>query len=383
VISTENSMNEKKIIVLSAINFFEGGPLSVLKDCLQYIESSNHFSEYKIIALIHRRQVLSDGKYQRVKFIEFPLSRKSYLFRLFYEYCYFKRLSKRLRPSFWFSLHDITPNVGNVPQAVYCHNPSPFNTINLDDLLTQPTQFYFRLFYKFIYKINIKKNTKVVVQQHWIAEKFREMFGIESSKILVSKPEVSISQTTQNTTLLQNARNDKVFFFPTLARPFKNIELICKAVKILNERMLLNFRVVITIDGSENRYSSKIISEYGALKNLDFIGFRKRHEIFDLYRETDCLLFPSKLETWGLPLTEFMNFNRAIFVSDLPYAHETLGNYNKAFYFDPFEEVILANAMEQLVKNHDTFKYSDFRDVKKVHEEVNSWEELFNKLIFS
>ncbi len=383
MISTENSINEKKIIVLSAINFFEGGPLSVLKDCLQYIESSNHFSEYTIIALIHRKQILSEGKYQRVKFIEFPLSRKSYLFRLFYEYCYFKRLSKRFRPSFWFSLHDISPNVGNIPQAVYCHNPSPFNTINLDDLLIQPTQFFFRLFYKFIYKLNIKKNVKVVVQQHWIAEKFSEMFGLECSKILVSKPEVSISQNLQKNTILQNTKDDKVFFFPTLARPFKNIELICKAVEILNERMLLNFRVIITIDGSENRYSRKIITEYGSLKNLHFIGFKKRHEIFDLYRETDCLLFPSKLETWGLPLSEFMNFNRPIFVSDLPYAYETLGNYKKAFYFDPFEEIILANAMEQLVKNHDTFKYNDFREIKKVHDEVNSWEELFNKLIFS
>lgn len=48
----------KKTIVISAINFRNGGPLSVLNDCLQYLDKELS-STYKIVALVHKETILN------------------------------------------------------------------------------------------------------------------------------------------------------------------------------------------------------------------------------------------------------------------------------------------------------------------------------------
>ena len=45
--------------------------------------------------------------------------------------------------------------------------------------------------------------------------------------------------------------------------------------------------------------------------------------MYEKYNKIDCLIFPSKLETWGLPISEFMAFDKPMLIADLPYAHET------------------------------------------------------------
>lgn len=78
---------------------------------------------------------------------------------------FFKKYARQNKVSFWLSLHNITPNVGNIKQAVYCHNGSAFYGIKIKDLYLQPILFFFSLFYKYLYKINIHKNEYIIIQQ--------------------------------------------------------------------------------------------------------------------------------------------------------------------------------------------------------------------------
>lgn len=84
----------KKKIVISAINLFEGGTLSVLKDCLYSIENDEQFNNDEFIALVHKKSLFDKNEYKKINFIEFPYSRKSYLYRLYYEFFYFKKFAK-------------------------------------------------------------------------------------------------------------------------------------------------------------------------------------------------------------------------------------------------------------------------------------------------
>ena len=47
----------KKKIIVSAINFRSGGPLSILNDCLEYLDA-NLSENFDVIALIHKKSVL-------------------------------------------------------------------------------------------------------------------------------------------------------------------------------------------------------------------------------------------------------------------------------------------------------------------------------------
>lgn len=366
-----------KKIAISAINLFEGGPLSVLKDCLEAIENSNQFDNCKFVALVHKKSLFIESAYMKIDFVEFPKSRTSYLYRLYYEYFYFKKFAKIYKIDFWFSLHDITPNVGSIPQAVYCHNPSPFKEFILNDLFVQPVIFMFNLFYSFLYKINIKKNKNVIVQQLWLKNEFNKRFKVEYGKIIIAKPQEPQMFANENRSCFNN---NVSFVFPTFPRSFKNIEVIGEAVNILNRWGVRDFSVNITIDGSENKYSRMICDKYGKSEQLNFIGLQSREVICQLYQDSDCLIFPSTLETWGLPISEYKQFGKPMLVADLAYAKETVGKYDKVKFFNPLDAIALANCMKELIVLKE-IRFDKTEEIVYPMPYAKDWEELLVLLL--
>lgn len=335
-------MTSKKLIVISAVNLTEGGTLSILKDCLEYV-SNNIASQFRVIVLAHDRKLCD---VPNVEYREFPRSKKSWLLRLFYEWLYFTRLSNNLKPFLWLSLHDITPRVNATRQAVYCHNPSPFYQLKFREIFLDWKFFLFNRFYASLYSANIQRNDWVIVQQEWLRERFKEKYSIDN--VVVAQPHSPIVSVSQLRPAMREGK--KIFFFPTFPRLFKNIETIGNAVRILRRQRVGEFEVVITIDGTENRYAKSIVKEFSNEKALRFIGLQSREQVFGLYGEAACLIFPSKLETWGMPLSEFKQFDKPILAADLPYAHETIGSYDKVKYFDPERPAVLAEHMKALLE---------------------------------
>jgi glycosyltransferase involved in cell wall biosynthesis len=356
----------KKKIVVSAINIFQGGTLSVLEDCLSILVS-DYSDSYEIIVFVHNKHLFNSEK---LTLIELPKSRKSYLYRLYYEYIWFFFQSKKIKPYLWFSFHDITPNVKAEIRAVYCHNPSPFYNLSWKEFILEPKLGFFNVFYKYLYRINTKKNDFVVVQQEWIRKEFQKKLN-PVSEIIVANPEVTPPPgRTSNSTY----DNTKRFFFPTLPRVFKNIECACEAARILDKKNY-DFELCITISGQENTYSKKILNQYGSINKIKFTGLLKRDQVFDIMAKSEALIFPSKLETWGLPLSEAELFDKIILASDLPYAHETVGDYSKVSFFNPEDALQLANLMEGILKENIQFEGNNLKYINPPH--AKNWNELF------
>lgn len=365
--------NEKgrELIVISAINLTEGGTLSILRDCLAHV-SQNLTGRFDIVALVHKKTLFD---IPNIQFLEFPLSKKSWGLRLYYEWMYFSRLSAKLKPFLWLSLHDITPRVKAERRAVYCHNPTPFYKMKPSEMWVDLTFALFNKFYSFLYAINIKKNDWVIVQQEWIRKEFHARYAV--NKVVVAYPNISIKQ---NSLLpMQKRKAGHIFFFPTYPRFFKNIEVIGEAVRILVRAGYVDFEVRVTIDGTENRYAENIMRQFSSDEHVKFIGLQSRQKVFAFYEEADCLIFPSKLETWGLPLSEFKSFGKPILVADLPYAHETVGRYDKAKFFDPTDECQLADCMMALMEGRLQFDLCD--PIEPPQPFAPDWERLFGILL--
>ncbi|HZK12027.1 MAG TPA: glycosyltransferase [Atribacterota bacterium] len=365
-----------KKIVISGINLRTGGPLSIYQDILAVLES-DYSDKYEIIALVHSTILFE--KYKKIKFLEFRDSVGNYFKRFYYEYFYFKKLSKELNPYLWISLHDMTPNIQSTIQAVYCHNSSPFYHCNLKEIIIEPRFFLFTVFYKYIYKTNIKKNNYIIVQQDWIRQKFFELFKIPKDKIIVANPNLVVDFQDKIPLSINSTKEKEIFifFYPALPRVFKNFEIICEASKILLQKGLTNFKIYLTINGNENRYAKYVFNKCSKLKNIEFIGLQTRDKVFEYYSLCDCLLFPSKLETWGLPISEIKIFKKPIIVSDLPYAYETIGDYEKVLFFDPLSPQGLANAMEMAIKGN--FGTNKSKEIQEPY--AKSWKELINYLV--
>jgi glycosyltransferase involved in cell wall biosynthesis len=339
-----DTSRRRPTIVISAVNFVEGGPLSVLTDCLAH--ASRHLTErFDVVALVHRKSLIS---LPGIRLLEFPAAKRSWWTRLLYEYWIFRGVSLELAPELWLSLHDITPNVRAHRRAVYCHNPAPFYRPTWREGWLDPSFAAFSVLYKWLYRINIHQNDFVIVQQDWLRSEFQSLFGLEN--VVVAHPEVG--HTTRPALLTREKADPVRFIYPALPRVFKNFEVICEATKWLVERNHTGFEVVLTIDGGENRYARQIRRRYGDIEPLRFIGRQSRDEIFRLYESSDCLLFPSRLETWGMPLTEFQFTNRPIIAADLKYAQETVGAYPNAAFFDAGDSRALAALMERAIEGN-------------------------------
>ena len=293
-----------KRVVISGINIFQGGALTIYKDCLRALVDY----DIEVVALVYNKTLFSEfSNNSNLSFIEFKDAKKSWRRQLFYEYWYFKKLSKNLKADLWFSLNDITPNVVAGKRVVYCHNPSPFYKMSMWERYVEPIFFIFNMFYKFIYRINIGENSWVVVQQSWIRDRFHKMFHLKN--VVVAYPDLANVRFSARTSGVKR-EGGPIFFYPAIPRVFKNFELICKACELLEERGVTNFSIYMTLDGSQGRYANSIVKQYAHLKNIHFIGKISKEEVYSYYAQADALLFPSKLETWGLPLTEFKGFNK-------------------------------------------------------------------------
>lgn len=365
--------HSKQTIVISGINLTQGGPLSIFQDCLK--ELNEHVtSQFNIYALVHNRKLFPDDS--KINFIEFPKSTQNYLFRLYYEFFYFKKISYKINPVLWVSLHDISPNVKSTLRAVYCHNPSLFYSMSLREILLDPKFALFCWLYQWLYKINISHNDFVIVQQEWIRREFEKRYVI--AKSIVAYPSVSIDSKKSSQTNYAKT----LFIYPSMARVFKNIELIGEALRCITEPYKNKIEVLVTVDGSENRYAKWLVKKYCDIEGLKFIGFQHRDKVFELYHQSDCLIFPSKLETWGLPISEFKSFEKPMLLADLEYAHETVGDYKKVCFFDPKDACQLARLMEKCVDNR--LEYDASESFLEHNGLVShSWKELFDILLKS
>lgn len=360
-----------KKMVLSGINLLEGGPLSIYYDCLNTIIAMRLYNEYHITAFVHKKELFV--KYEeKIEIIELPKSRKNYIYRLYYEYFYFSYYSKQRDIDIWISLHDITPKVYAKKRYTYCHNPSPF----MDDSLKRIknirfgfTYILFAYFYKFLYGINIKNATAIIVQQDWMRNEFVKMYDVK--KVVVARP------VTENRVPINNVPSkDKIIFvFASYPRFFKNFEQICEACKRVDDS---TFEVWLTIDGSENNYAKSIYKKYSSVKAIKWKGLQTREEVFRWYEVSNALIFPSKLETWGLPISEYKNTGKDILLIDLPYAHETLGEYEKVMFFAKDSPDSLANCMKMVIESKQNYNSQKEKKIQEPY--ANDWTELLQMI---
>ncbi|MEG0408090.1 MAG: glycosyltransferase [Bacilli bacterium] len=340
---------DKSVVIISGINLIDAGPLSVFTDFLDEIIKSNYYSLSRFIILVGNKELFK--KYNDYfEIVEFKKSKKNWLFRLYYEYFYFYFYSLKLKPEIWISMHDVTPNVRAKKRYVYCHNATPFSSMKLSEIKFGLKYYLFSKFYKYLYAINIKKNTYVIVQQDWLRKMFNEMFKIDN--IIVARPSYN-----SNSKVLKNMNNNSSkekksylsFVFPSYPRYFKNFQLVCEASKILDSMHVKGYKLFLTFDGNENNYSKMLVKKYKNCENIVFCGFLSRDELVKLYEVSDCLIFMSKLESWGMPITEYKTTNKIILVPKLPYAYETVGSYKNVKFLDSSNSIELSKVMKDII----------------------------------
>jgi hypothetical protein len=337
---------KKKIIFLSGANISTGGPLEIYRDILKIL--NNNYINCKVFAIISDKNLFVG--YENIEYIEIKNYKKFIFNKFYFEYFKYYYISIKYDIDMWFSLNDCTPSVKAKKRVVYCHNATPFYKRSLKDYLN-PTRVFLQSFYYILfYKINLKKNNFIIVQQKWMKEYFYNVFDFEKSKILVNRiqNDKSFIDTAKSNIIF----NSYTFIYPTKPETYKNIQIILEACTFLIKRGVTNFKIILTISKNDNRYSQYLFSKYNSLEVIDWTGYLSKLELNKLYNMSNCLIFSSKLETWGLPISEFKCYNKPLLLANLPYAHETAGDYGFCKFFDPDKPAELSFLMENLINGN-------------------------------
>lgn len=339
-----------RTIVVSCINIRLAGPLTVVREMIAAFKRSEaaRSGAARIVVLCHSRALFEDLDGQQVELIEDPPG--GYAGRIDREFRRFHRWSENRSIDLWLSMGDITPRVIAKRQAVYCHNPSPFYR-GPSHWMTDPRFELFRRLYGILYGIGIRNNHFVIVQQQWMRDHFVKRYGLARDQVVVAHPVRRAGSDGSPQGEASPLRDDLVeIIYPVFPRHFKNHGVLVGAMKRLED---LPLRLTLTFAGDENHYARTIRTLAGNAKNIRFTGFLSRPELEAEYARAALLVFPSKLETWGLPLSEFRALDRPVLAADLPYAREPLSGYGRTVLFDPDDDVALAALLRRFVERGD------------------------------
>jgi glycosyltransferase involved in cell wall biosynthesis len=149
-------------------------------------------------------------------------------------------------------------------------------------------------------------------------------------------------------------------------------------VEMLPDQLQSKIEIRLTIDGNENRYTRKLKQSFVNVNALKFIGRQNREEMALQYLQCDAVLFPSKLETWGLPISEAAALGKSLLVADLPYSHETVGTYANVSFLPPDDVARWADAIKGVALK--TWVHQGNFDVEIEDPYADGWPKLWSML---
>ena len=158
-------------------------------------------------------------------------------------------------------------------------------------------------------------------------------------------------------------------------RPYKNLELVPKALSIYTGNSIL--AICGRIPDDEKMRIQEIANEVGVGSRLRWLGYVSDEDLGLLYKNSNAFIFPSLYEGFGLPLLEAMSFGAPILSSNAASLPEVGGNV--PIYFDPIDPIDLSQKMELLVHNQtivEGMRTAGFQRVKHF-----TWEESAHKHI--
>lgn len=231
----------------------------------------------------------------------------------------------KISPDIVFSLENLLPRGIDkaIKQVLYIHQPVGFQHQKRFSLLKtgEKEQAIYQKFYHPLIISSAKRADRVIVQTEWMKEALIRDNGIKPDKVSKIPPDIpDLSE------YVRPGEFDPVrFFYPASDLPYKNHAVIEEAREILL-RDGYNPRVIYT--------KEKVIP---------------REEVFAEYNRS-TLLFPSYLETYGMPLGEAQQFGNPILAADTDFAREVLAGYDNAHFFDAFNAGELAALMRRVME---------------------------------
>lgn len=313
-----------------------GGALTILKEFYLKTKSNKDVNWIFVIS----NPIFEEMDH--IKVLRFPWIKKSWLHRLYFDHFVAHKIVKKYEADEIISLQNVIVPKVRVPQILYVHQPLPFSKKRYK--ITENLMFwvYQNLIGKKIFN-SIRKANRVIVQTNWMKDACIEKVKTNPDKIIVQASEIKlgIKEYFKSTEISM-----RTFFYPVKGYVYKNHKIIIDAALLLKNRGINNYKVIFTLKGNENKH---IINLYNIVVEnklpIQFIGEIPLEQVQEYYSKS-VLIFPSYIESFGLPMLEARLHRSPVLASDCPFSHEILDGYENVKFFNETDSELLANYMD-------------------------------------
>lgn len=347
------------VIIVNATATRSSGALSILN---QFI---NNIPQNDIRYYIFIDYECKCEKKENIVYVQ--LNTRNWLKRIWWDRFGLKKWIDKngLIPSLIISLQNMGVKYNeDVPQLIYYHQLLPltnycFRLYRKSELIL----LLYKHFYSYFVSYYIHSNSCFVVQIPSVKEAFLRKFLVADNQVYVISPAIpNVDYNKINTVCFQD---DAVhFIYPATSFIYKNHIVLLKALQYLKENNRIIFdkvKIHITLKESEQRIFGKFIEYSGIGSSIIFDGTISFEKLLAYYKSMDALLFPSYIESFGLPLLEAAGAGMPIVVSDLAYAHDVIGEYEGVTYVNCRDETVWASAIVKICLDrprYTPFKYN-------------------------
>jgi glycosyltransferase involved in cell wall biosynthesis len=355
----------KNHIIVNATALTDGGAHTILNQFLKEIPDD----EYNYIVFIAKKINI---KYTKNNITLIPKNFKSFIERFLWDCFGLKKWINKTNiiPVASISLQNINFRIGyKIPNFVYFHNSIPLFKKNWNIFNSSERTFWFyKNIYPFFIRIFLNNKTEIFVQLDIIKEEFSDSFNFPKDKIHVVRPKI-ISPKILDISKPKLDYNKLNLFYPATPLIHKNHNVLLQSILLLSDEIKGKVKLYLTC---EEKDLKNILSEETNQFDIVFMGQISYSKVFNMYIESDALVFPSYIETFGLPLIESASLGSSIIAADLPYSREVLQSYKGVTYVKYNDPKLWSEQIELLIKNKD-----------QIHESLklknkNSWPEFFN-----
>jgi len=354
----------KNIIVVNATSLEYGGALTILNQFIGNIVEDN----YSYVIFVCAKYKSKHTK-RNIQFVQ--VNAKSSIKRIMWDAFGLKKWLWRnqFNPIASISLQNTNFRCGkSIPNFIYYHQPIPLYNRTWSFLNPVERRFWFyKHIYPYFIKLFINNTTEIFVQIRYIKDSFSKHFNFAKRKIHIIRPMLEVSDiTSSGTPKFDNKKMNLIY--PATSLIYKNHTTIIKAISLLDQDLQKKLMLHLTCRKQDLDY---ILINTKIYFSINFMGNVSYNDIIAMYKEADALLFPSYIETFGLPLLEAAFFGTPIITADLPYSHDVLQRYTGARY------VLYNNAKiwSEEIKKLFSRKGERFQPIRI--EQSNSWEKLF------
>ena len=342
--TTQGDVLRPRVVVVD-IAASSGGALSMLKDFTDFLALQDVGVDW--VCLVSSDEISSSVPWIRV--VRDAYAKRSWLHRLTWEILIAPRLVRHYAPDAVFSLQNTAVLFTRVPQVVYVHQSLPFARWHRWSFFrSEEREMAVRAAVLGpVIRWSVRRASMTIVQTHWMQQVLAISSRVDSSRIVVVPPDCDVSLPpagevgkSDMADLGQGIR----LFYPASAMPYKNFEVAIQAL-ILLQAQGHHAEITLTITGKENDYAKRIKQLATPLGDaVQFCGPISRHSVL-LTLQHSILVFPSIIETFGLPLLEARKLGSWVIAADTPFAREILDEYPRARFFASDSAADLASAI--------------------------------------